>query len=123
MNWSNRLEWLHAPHLLVGSPCLCPRLPLIPALKSAFDLDMTLDVECYPSPGVPVGAAVRLCEFESFAAVAVLVPAQKSVAESVQQSLQLAVVKSELGTAMGIGLNLGLQMTQGLLSQGRHQEP
>ncbi len=84
---------------------------------------MTLDVDFHPSLGVPVGAAVSLCEFESFDAAAVLILAHHSLAESVQQSLQLAVVKSELGTVMGIGLSLALQMMQGLLSQGRHQEP
>ena len=57
---------------------------------------MTLDVECYPSRGVPVQSAVSLCEFESFDANAVLIPAHHSLAESVQQSLQLALVKPDL---------------------------
>ena len=111
INWSHRLEWLHVQHLLVGSPCLYPRLPLIPALNSAFDLGRTHNVNFHPSLGVPVGAAVGLSEVESFDAVAVLIPAHHSLAESVQLSLQLAVVKPDLGTVMGTGLSLALQMT------------
>ena len=84
---------------------------------------MTLDVERHPSLGVPVGGPVSLCEFGSFDAVAVLSPAHDPVAESVQQSLQLAVVKSDLGFVWGTGLSLALQMMQGLLAQGHCQEP
>lgn len=84
---------------------------------------MTLDVGCYPPLGVPVGAAVCLCESESFDAIAVQIPAHNSVAETVQQSLQLAVVQSELGPVMGTGSSLALQMRQGLFSQGHRQGP
>ena len=77
----------------------------------------------HPSLGVPVGAAVSLSEVESFDAAAVLILAHHSLAESVQLSLQLAVVKPDLGTVMGTGLSLALQMMQGLLSQGHRQEP
>ena len=110
-------------HLLVGSPCLYPKLPLIPALNSAFDLHLTLDVQRHPSLGVPVGAAVSLFDSVSFDALAVLISAHHSFADSVQLSLQLAVVKPDLGTVMATGLSLALKMMQGLLSQGHHQGP